>query len=190
MPQYDICVISAPGDAGTAERLADSLRRYRPPAVAAGSDYQRRISVDATGSPVDTPVRQLLDDSRFLVVLCSPEAKSHPGILDRLAYFRVNHDSEHIAAVLVEGEPADSFPENFSEEKLVRHIMPDMSIVSGWRRSSPSPPIFAEARALCAAVPSVTRRYASPPPSWGSTPTFWNSVTAPGADGPRLFCLP
>ena len=156
MPQYDICVISAPGDAGPAERLANSLRKYRPPKVAAGGDYARRIVVDASGSPVDDAVRALLDDSRFLVVLCSPEAKSHPGILDRLAYFRVNHDSEHIAAVLVEGEPVDSFPENFSEEKLVRHIMPDMSIVE---RMEKIEPIAADLRGSTPALRRHALRY-------------------------------
>ncbi len=156
MPQYDICVISAPGDAGIAERLANSLRKYRPPKVAAGGDYARRIVVDASGSPVDDAVRALLDDSRFLVVLCSPEAKSHPGILDRLAYFRVNHDSEHIAAVLVEGEPVDSFPENFSEEKLVRHIMPDMSIVE---RMEKIEPIAADLRGSTPALRRHALRY-------------------------------
>jgi len=156
MPQYDICVISAPGDAGIAERLANSLRKYRPPKVAAGGAYARRIVVDASGSPVDDAVRALLDDSRFLVVLCSPEAKSHPGILDRLAYFRVNHDSEHIAAVLVEGEPVDSFPENFSEEKLVRHIMPDMSIVE---RMEKIEPIAADLRGSTPALRRHALRY-------------------------------
>jgi len=153
MLQYDIGVISVPGDAGAAERLADSLRRYRPPKTAAGSGaYGSRIAVDATGSPVDEDVRRLLDGCGFLVVLCSPEAKSHPGLLDRLAYFRKNHDNEHIAAVLVDGEPANAFPENFSEEKLVRHIMPDMSIVE---RMEKIEPIAADLRG---GTPALRRR--------------------------------
>ena len=54
MSNYDICVISAPGDASTADRLADSLRRYRPPKAAVGEDYCRQIVTDTSGSAVST----------------------------------------------------------------------------------------------------------------------------------------
>ena len=154
MAEYDICILSAAGDAPTAEKLAASMRRYHPPKSAgtAMRDFHRQIAVDASGSGLDDAGRALLDASRFLVVLCSPEARSHRGILDRLDYFRRSHDNEHIAAVLVEGEPDEAFPENFSEEKLVRHIMPDMSIVE---RVEKIEPIAADLRG---STPAMRRR--------------------------------
>lgn len=156
MSTYDICIISAPGDAETADRLANSLRRYHPAKAVAGDDYHSSVLVDTSGSPVDEEVSRQLDSCRFLVVLCSPLSKSHPGILERLDSFRKSHDSEHIAAVLVDGEPADAFPENFSEEKLVRHIMPDMSIVE---RMEKIEPIAADLRGKTPALRRRALRY-------------------------------
>lgn len=140
MDQFDICVVAVKKDEETAKTLADSLRRYRLPAGVAlpdpGASY-RRVAVDASGSDLGPEEKERLDNSRFLVVLCSPETRSHRGILDRLDWFRQTHESDHIVAVLVEAEPVDSFPENFTEEKLVRHIMPDMSVVERMEKIEP-----------------------------------------------------
>ena len=139
MEDYDICITAVPHDSDTARMLSDSLRRYKLPrsvTIEPGTDY-RRITLDVSGSPLDDKARAILDESRFLVVLCSPEVRSHRGILERLDYFRSRQGGEHIIAVLVEGEPAEAFPENFSEKKLVRHIMPDMSVVERWENIEP-----------------------------------------------------
>ncbi|MBQ2159278.1 MAG: hypothetical protein II442_03965, partial [Oscillospiraceae bacterium] len=73
MAEYDICILSAAGDAPTAEKLAASMRRYHPPksAETAARDFHGRVVVDASGSALDDAGRALLDTSRFLVVLCS-----------------------------------------------------------------------------------------------------------------------
>lgn len=39
--------------------------------------------------------------------------------------------------MLLEGEPDEAFPDNFSEQKLVRHIMPDMSVVERMEKIEP-----------------------------------------------------
>ena len=139
MEDYDICITAVPHDSDTARMLSDSLRRYKLPrgvTIEPGTDY-RRITLDVSGSPLDDKARAILDESRFLVVLCSPEVRSHRGILDRLDYFRARCGGDHVIAVLVEGEPAEAFPENFSEKKLIRHIMPDMSVVERWENIEP-----------------------------------------------------
>lgn len=158
MERYDICITAVPGDADTARTLSDSLRRYRLPSgvpVEPGADW-RRIALDIDGADCTPEKRALLDDSRFLIVLCSPEVRSHPGILDRLDYFRAAHGGDHIIAVLVVGEPAESFPENFSERKLVRHIMPDASVVE---REENIEPIAADLRAPTPARRRAALRY-------------------------------
>lgn len=155
MERCDICIVSVPRDADTARTLGESLRRYRLPGgvtLEPGADW-RRVALDTSGSALDDTARALLDDSRFLIVLCSPEVRSHRGILDRLDYFRARQGGEHVIAVLVEGEPVQSFPENFSEKKLVRHIMPDMSVVE---REENIEPIAADLRA-----PTPSRRRAA-----------------------------
>ena len=91
METYDICITAVPTDSDTARTLADSLRRYRlPGGVTAEPGRERRsVTLDLSGSPLDDEVRAQLDESRFLILLCSPEIRSHRGILDRLDYFRV-----------------------------------------------------------------------------------------------------
>ena len=158
MAQYDICITSVPRDAATAKTLGDSLRRYKLPGgvtIEPGADY-RNIVLDVSGSALDDAACELMDSCNFLVVLCSPEVHSHRGILDRLDRFRARQGGDHIIAVLVEGEPAESFPENFSEQKLVRHIMPDMSVVE---RVENIEPIAADLRGDSAARRRAALRY-------------------------------
>ena len=147
MENYDICVISVPEDAEIAEKLAQSIRSYKlPKGVALPNpelDY-RNIFVDSTGSEFDDPVKMLLDHTRYLVVICSPDAKASPGIRSRLTYFRNFRRIEDIVAVIVRGEPVDSFPESFIERKVVRRILPDMRVVE---REETIEPVAADLRA-------------------------------------------
>ena len=147
MENYDICVISVPEDAEIAEKLAQSIRSYKlPKGVTLPNpelDY-RNIFVDSTGSEFDDPVKMLLDHTRYLVVICSPDAKASPGIRSRLTYFRNFRRIEDIVAVIVRGEPVDSFPESFIERKVVRRILPDMRVVE---REETIEPVAADLRA-------------------------------------------
>ena len=139
MDRYDICITALPADAEIAGILRRSLLRYRLPGgitLPEGQEY-RRIATDVSGSELDEAVCSVLEQSRFLVLLCSPQTHSHRGILKRLDYFRAQRGGDHVVVVLVEGEPVDSFPVNFSEVKMVRHIMPDMSVVERMEKIEP-----------------------------------------------------
>ena len=128
---YDICVLFVKHDEELAEKLADSIRRYRLPRgvkLPEGLDY-RRILLEHAEEELDDEGRLRLRGSRYLALLCSPETRDHPGVLERLRYFRHTHGKEQIIAIIAEGEPIDSFPESFIEKKKVRHIMPDLSVV-------------------------------------------------------------
>lgn len=132
MKEYDLCIISVPQDAAKAEELAESIRKYRLPKSAESYRLEAgygNVAVDSSSSDFDAAAAELLDCSRYLAVICSPATKSDRGILDRLEYFRQKHPEENIVAVIVEGEPVDSFPETFIQKKTVQHILPDMSIV-------------------------------------------------------------
>ena len=146
MEQYDICIISVPEDAEVAETLARSIRAYKLPRGVTLPDPEldyRRIFVDSTGSEFDDSVKLLLDNTRYLVVICSPESKASLGIKGRLTYFQHFRRNEDIVAVIVRGEPVDSFPESFIERKVVRHIMPDMHVVE---REETIEPVAADLR--------------------------------------------
>ena len=146
MENYDICVIATPEDKAIAEALAESIRTYKLPRgvrlPTPELDY-RNIFVDSTGSEFDDAVKQLLDHTRYLVVICSPDAKSSEAIKSRLTYFRHFRKTEDIVAVIVRGEPADSFPESFIERKVVQHILPDMRVVE---REETIEPVAADLR--------------------------------------------
>ena len=157
MEDHDICISALPQDAAMANTLADRLRRYKlPGGVTVPGGGARRIVLDTDGSACTEQTRRMLRASRFLVVLCSPEVRTHEGILARLEFFRGEHGGDHIIAVLTEGEPYESFPENFSEKKLVKHIMPDMSVVE---REEVIEPIAADLRADTPAKRRAALRY-------------------------------
>lgn len=145
--RYDICVVSPKSDAAIARTLAESIRRYRLPRTVKiqGNDLDyRRILLDCEDTPMDDTVRAQLDGSRFLALICSPDTRQNRNILDRLEYFRTTHGQEEVIAIIVRGEPIDSFPESFIEKKVVRHIMPDMSVIE---RIDTIEPVAADLRA-------------------------------------------
>lgn len=146
MENYDICVISVPEDAAVAETLANSIRSYRLPRGVKlenpALDY-RRIYVDSTGAELNEDGKRILNNSRYLVMLCSPEAKASPAISRRLDYFRNCGLNENIVAVIVRGEPADAFPESFIQRRTVQRILPDMSVVE---REETIEPVAADLR--------------------------------------------
>ncbi len=145
--RYDICIVSPKNDAEIARTLADSIRRYKLPRTVKIQgeelDY-RRILLDCGDTPMDDAVRAQLDGSRFLALICSPDTRQNRNILDRLEYFRNTHGQEEVIAIIVRGEPIDSFPESFIEKKVVRHIMPDMSVIE---RIDTIEPVAADLRA-------------------------------------------
>lgn len=144
---YDICILAVAGDAAVANKLAESIRRYKLPSgiVIPDScpDY-RRVYVDVSGRDLDDEARSILDHSRYLAVLCSPETRNSAFILDRLAYFRETGKDNNIIAVIVRGEPAESFPKSFIEKKTVRKILPDMTVVE---RTETIEPVASDLRA-------------------------------------------
>ncbi len=145
--EHDICILSVEHDEELAGKLADSIRRYRLPRGVRlpkdGLDYRRILLERAEGEFTDE-VRQRLRACRFLVLICSPETRDHPGILDRLRYFRHTRGKESIIAAIAEGEPVDSFPESFIEKKAVRYIRPDMTVAE---RIETIEPVAADLRA-------------------------------------------
>lgn len=57
------------------------------------------------------PITEALINSDNLIVICTPKLKESRWCLQEIATFIQYHGREHIYTALVEGEPADSFPE-------------------------------------------------------------------------------
>ena len=147
MDTWDICIVSARSDAETAEKLAESIRKYRLPSGVVlpqdGADY-RRILLDTQETAFDEQVREQLENCRFLVFLCSPDGKNSKVLDQRLDYFCSVRGRDSLIAVIVRGEPVDSFPDNFIERKMVQHILPDHRVIE---RMETIEPIAADLRA-------------------------------------------
>ena len=130
--QYDICILSMKKDAVAAERLADSIRSYKLPSRISlpdpGLGY-RRVLVDDQDAAFDQNARDRLDNCRFLALLCSPGTRENQDVIQKLACFREAHDGNGIIPVMIEGEPLHIFPASFYQRKLVKQILPDMSVV-------------------------------------------------------------
>jgi len=56
-------------------------------------------------------VRAALAVSQSLVVVCSPHARASPWVTQEVTLFRELHPDRPVLAALIEGEPADAFPE-------------------------------------------------------------------------------
>ncbi|NLW78486.1 MAG: hypothetical protein GXY32_03610 [Ruminococcaceae bacterium] len=130
--QYDFLLCAPPNgkDIETAERLAVSIQKYKLPrgafSTVQGAGYTRICSF--CGDVWDDALRQNLDDSRFLVVVCTPRTHGSAVIARMLEYFAGLGRKANIIAVLAEGEPVEAFPPFFIEEKEVPHMLPDGSI--------------------------------------------------------------
>ncbi len=132
MWKYDICVSCCPEDRAQAEVLAESLRAYRLPSNVIIRDPEldyKKIVLESEGLPLDDAVRALYQDSRLLLMLCSPATGSSAAMAERLNFFAELRGRESIIPVIGSGEPIDAFPSFFIQQKVAKHIMPDMSVV-------------------------------------------------------------
>ncbi len=62
-------------------------------------------------SNLEDPIVQALESSEWLIVICSPRLKESLWCKKEIETFIALRGREHVLAVLVEGEPAESFPE-------------------------------------------------------------------------------
>ncbi|MBO6014415.1 MAG: hypothetical protein J6P48_02995 [Oscillospiraceae bacterium] len=130
--KFDIYFLSVRSDAEEGRKLAESIRTYQLPKNTILPDpalSHTHIRVDCENEPFSGRIREQLLNSRYLVLICSPETKNDPVILEKLEAFRTMHGSEEIVLCIAQGEPMDSFPESFIEKKTVRKTLPDLSVV-------------------------------------------------------------
>jgi hypothetical protein len=110
-------------DVKIAERLHKALESYRVPRAllkrspdgARRSRRLKKIFLDRhevrVSSNLNGSLTEALGQSRFLIVICSPRARQSQWINQEIAIFRSLGRGEQILPLLVEGEPAEAFPE-------------------------------------------------------------------------------
>ena len=88
------------------------------------------------------PITEALANSEFLIVICSPRLPESMWCRKEIETFIEMHDREHVLAVLVEGEPDTSFPEELLYRE-VEEIQPDGSVI---KKRIPVEPLAADVR--------------------------------------------
>lgn len=107
-------------DSFVAENIHKYLETYKLPknVLSKISDNKKgikRIFRDQDELPLssnlETPIVDALNDSRYLIVICSPRLKESIWCKKEIETFKKIRGRENIFCVLIEGEPNESFPE-------------------------------------------------------------------------------
>lgn len=108
-------------DQFVAENLHKKLEAFRLPKSIVkqrGKDCKKKIERvfrDRDELPLATnladPITDALENSEFLIVICSPRLPQSLWCKKEIETFISMHGREHVLAVLIEGEPDESFPE-------------------------------------------------------------------------------
>lgn len=114
--RYDafICYKHGPVDTMAAKELRNALERYNGGSLL-GRKPIGRVFLDegelASCGDFGERIRDALEHSQWLVVICSEETKESPWVNDEIRTFLQYHGASRILAVVTEGEPGEVFPE-------------------------------------------------------------------------------
>jgi len=118
--QYDafISYRHRPADMAVAQKLVQLLERMTGPEGKKLHIFRDREELP-TETDLGSAIRKGLENSRFLIVVCSPSYKESRWCMEELRYFRQLHGNSNafILPILVEGEPEDVFPEELCWEE-------------------------------------------------------------------------
>lgn len=122
-------------DEAVATRLHRALERYvLPRRVRKAHALPRRLipifrDVDelAAASGLTTRLQDALDQSQWLIVLCSPAAAQSKYVNEEIEYFLQKHGASRVLCALVQGEPPECYPpalRALAEEPLAADFRP------------------------------------------------------------------
>ena len=102
------------------------------------------------GSDLGDNIESALKESEFLIVICSPRTPESYWVQKEIATFIKMHGREHILAILVEGEPDESFPEILTVDEEGTPIEPLAADVRGRTKQEVSKKLKTEILRLAA----------------------------------------
>lgn len=114
-------------DSFISENLHKKLESYKLPAsvikkIKAGRTKIERVFRDEAELPLSDnlsdPITEALNDSEFLIVICTPRLKESLWCRKEIETFVNTHDRKHVLLVLAEGEPEESFPDILMYEDI------------------------------------------------------------------------
>ena len=117
---YAAFISYAHSDEVKAARLHRMLERYRPPKELNDSRhllrpvFRDKDELTASHSLTDK-IKDAVQRSRKLIVLCSPAAKASKWVNAEIHLFRQHHGEDAILCAIIEGTPETSFPPALTE---------------------------------------------------------------------------
>ncbi len=129
-------------DASVAKKLAEDIEQFVIPKSLRKNGLKKpgRVFRDREELPLSTSLKDslyhALDESEYLIMICSPELLQSKYCMEELRYFLTGHSVDHVLTVLVRGTPAEAFPpalltQTDPETGLVRDIEPLAADVTG-----------------------------------------------------------
>lgn len=115
-PHYAAFISYAHADEAIAARLHKALETYPVPKHLRGEGRTTRpifrdVAELTAAHSLSEKIRDAVNGSRVLIVLCSPAAKASHWVNEEIKLFREIHGDGAILSALIEGTPATSFPE-------------------------------------------------------------------------------
>lgn len=105
---FDVFISYSRKDLDVARAFERALRGYRPPHEGGTPPPYLKVfrdQSDMTGTDYSSSIRKHLENSRKLLVVCSPDAARSKYVDDEIATFAKLHGAEHIVPVLWRGLP-------------------------------------------------------------------------------------
>ena len=127
-----------PLDMEIAKKVHAGLETYRIPGPVqkkTGKKKMGRVFRDQEelpiGSDLDDNISQALRGSEYLIVICSPRTPDSYWVCKEIETFIGLHDRNHVLAVLIEGEPDESFPPQLLKDEKGNPVEPLAADVRG-----------------------------------------------------------
>ena len=131
----------APLDMEIAKKLHRGLETFSIPAAVqkkTGKKKIRRVFRDQEelpiGSNLTEEINAALEESEYLIVVCSPETPGSEWVQKEIETFISLRDHSHILAILIDGEPDDSFPPMLLSDESGRPVEPLAADIRGASR--------------------------------------------------------
>lgn len=125
---FDVFISYSRRDRYFADRLERALEAYDPPRGLAVPQRGLRVfrdEGDLTGSEYFRSIERYLQDSRKLLVVCSPEARKSRYVSDEIERFVALRGAEHVVAVLLQGLPDNEVQPGREEERAFPQALLD-----------------------------------------------------------------
>ena len=106
----------APRDMKVAEAIQKDLesfhipKKFRDEAGTKSFHIFRDKNELGTASDLSTEISNALDNSDFLIVICSTSVKESIWVTREITYFLKHHPRSHVLTVLADGEPEEIIP--------------------------------------------------------------------------------